>query len=84
MNGFRASPKKETAEEHVFASSRQTFPEQAPTGRKLESIKQAMMRVHRASGHASMSSLARLLAQRGAPSWAQTLAKSLGVPSVGN
>ncbi|CAE6957766.1 RE1 [Symbiodinium sp. CCMP2592] len=64
----------------VMALSRQKVPPEPPTGRKLEQIRQMMMRVHRASGHASMASLAKLLAQRGAPSWAQELARSLQCP----
>ena len=35
----------------VFALSRTTFPQDPPTGRKLELIKQQMLRIHRASGY---------------------------------
>ena len=70
----RHPPPEQPREKQLLALSRQSFPEQAPTGKKLEAIKQMMMRVHRACGHASMASLAKLLAQRGAPSWAQVLA----------
>eukprot|EP00435_Cladocopium_sp_Y103_P048990 s1130_g14.t1 len=45
----------------VLALTRNTFPAEPPTGRKLELIKQQMMRIHRASGHASFQNLQRLL-----------------------
>ena len=66
--------------EAALALSRQKLPEQPPTGEQLELVRQMMMRVHRASGHASMASLAKLLARRGAPTWAQEMARSLQCP----
>ena len=61
----------------VLALTRQRFPKEAPTGRQLDLIRQQMMRVHRASGHASMASLQKLLRARQAPQWAITMAGSL-------
>lgn len=65
----------------VFALSRTSFPSEPPTGRKLELIKQQMLRVHRSSGHASFSNLQRLLRVRGAPKWAVELAGNLQCPA---
>lgn len=48
--------------------------ETAPTGKRLEAIKQMMLRVHRASGHPGMSNLVQLLKARGSPGWALELA----------
>ena len=53
---------------------------EAPTGRRLEAIRQMMMRVHRASGHAGFSNLQRLLEARGSPKWAVELAGTLECP----
>ena len=64
----------------VMALSRQRFAQEMPTGKKLESIKQQMLRVHRASGHSSMQSLQRLLRARKAPPWAVALAGNLECP----
>ena len=80
----RRAPRGDDSEDQdrcdVFALSRQKLPESPPTGRALEQVRQMMMRVHRASGHSSMASLAKLLARRGAPTWAQERAKSLQCP----
>ena len=67
-------------EQQIMALSRQRFAQEMPTGKKLESVKQQMLRVHRASGHTSMQSLQRLLRARKAPPWAITLAGSLECP----
>ena len=56
------------------------FPTEQPTGRRLQQIKEMMIRVHKASGHTSMESLSRLLLRRGAPEWAASLAKTLSCP----
>ena len=52
----------------------------APTGKRLEEIKQLMLRVHRASGHSGMSNLQELLRSRGAPGWALEIAGKLHCP----
>lgn len=63
--------------EEILALSRNSLDLQtAPTGKK-ESIKQLMLRVHRACGHSGKSSLARLLKARQAPGWALELASKL-------
>ena len=54
--------------------------ETAPTGKRLEAVKQMMMRVHRAAGHTGMSNLQRLLEARGSPRWAIELAGTLVCP----
>lgn len=54
--------------------------EEAPTGKKLEAVKQMMLRVHRASGHSGFSNLQRLLEARGSPRWAIELAGTLVCP----
>ena len=41
----------------MFALSRTTYPEEAPKGRKLELIKQQMLRIQRAAGHPSFQNL---------------------------
>lgn len=65
----------------VLALSRKKMDlETAPTGRKLEQVKQLMLRCHRASGHAGMSNLVQLLQARGAPGWALELAGKLKCP----
>ena len=56
---------------------RMALPPEKPTGRKLEEVKSALLRMHRAAGHSSMESLARLLEKRGAARWASELARSL-------
>ena len=58
----------------VFALSRNNYPKEPPTGRKLELIKQQMMRIHRSSGHASFGNLQKLLRMRKAPEWSIELA----------
>ena len=68
-------------EENVFALSRTKLNlEIAPTGKKLEAVKQLMMRVHRASGHSGFSNLQALLKARGSPDWAIALAGTLECP----
>ena len=64
----------------IMALSRDRYPTEPPRGRKLEQIKQQMMRIHRASGHAPFSNLQRLLRMRKAPPWAVELAGSLECP----
>ena len=67
--------------EKVMALSRTRLNlEEAPTGKRLEAIKQMMMRVHRASGHSGFSNLQKLLEARGAPKWAIELAGTLECP----
>ena len=68
-------------EPQIFALTRNRFPENAPTGKKLEAIKMQMMRVHRASGHSSFSNLQKLLRARKAPQWAIDIAGSLECPT---
>ena len=58
----------------IMALTRNRFPKEPPTGKKLELIRQQMLRVHRAAGHASFSNLQKLLRARKAPSWAIELA----------
>ena len=64
----------------VLALSRSSYPKEPPTGRKLELIKQQMMRIHRSSGHASFGNLQKLLRMRKAPEWSIELAGSLQCP----
>ena len=73
----KIQPQPTSTTPHILALSRQRFPQEPPTGKKLEQIKQQMHRVHRASGHSSFQSLQRLLRARGAPDWAVALAGSL-------
>ena len=42
---------------HVLALTRDRFTSEPPKGKKLEQIKQQMMRIHRASGHSSFANL---------------------------
>ena len=68
-------------QEQALALSRTRLQlETAPTGKKLEAVKQLLLRVHRASGHSGMSNLVRLLKARGAPPWALELAQRLRCP----
>ena len=56
--------------EKVMALSRTRLDlSEAPKGKKLETIKQLMLRVHRAGGHPSFSKLQDLLRARGSPPW---------------
>lgn len=67
--------------QYVMALSRTRLNlEEAPKGKKLEAIKQMMLRVHRASGHSGFSNLQRLLEARGSPKWAVELAGTLQCP----
>lgn len=54
----------------IIALSRNRFSAEPPKGRQLEEIKSQMLRIHRASGHASTANLQRLLSSRKAPQWA--------------
>ena len=73
-HGFELEPQ-------VMALSRKRLDlETAPTGKRLEAIKQMMLRVHRASGHPGMSNLVQLLKARGSPGWALELAANLECP----
>jgi len=67
-------------EPSLFALSRNKFPQEAPTGKRLELIKQQMLRIHRSSGHASFSNLQRLLRVRKAPEWAIKLCGDMQCP----
>ena len=64
----------------ILALTRNRFPEKPPVGRQLENIRQQMMRIHRASGHASFSNLQRLLRARKAPQWSIDMAGRLTCP----
>ena len=64
----------------IMALSRTRYPKEAPTGRRLEVIRQQMLRIHRAAGHPSFGNLQRLLRARGAPQWAMDLAGGLQCP----
>ena len=64
-------------EPSIMALTRQRYPEERPTGKRLEQIKQTMLRIHRASGHPSMANLQQLLRARNAPPWAVALAGEL-------
>ena len=65
----------------VYALSRSRLDvEEAPKGKRLEAIKQMMLRVHRAAGHPGFSNLQRLLEARGSPRWAIELAGTLECP----
>ena len=69
------------AEGEILALSRKRLDmETAPTGKRLEAVKQLMLRAHRASGHAGMSNLVQLLRARGSPGWALELATNLECP----
>ena len=61
----------------MYPLERNPLPAEPPTGAKLQKIRSQMMRVHRASGHSSFHTLAKLLAKRGSPSWAIEMAKGL-------
>ena len=67
-------------EPHIMALTRNRFPVELPKGRRLELVRQQMMRVHRASGHSSFANLQKLLRVRKAPAWAIELAGSLECP----
>ena len=74
-------PLQAQPEQEVLALSRTRLHlETAPAGKKLEAVKQMMLRVHRASGHSGMSNLVQLLKARGAPPWALELASRLRCP----
>ena len=65
----------------IMALTRNRFPAEAPSGRQLELIKAQMLRVHKAAGHPSMSTLQQLLRARQAPQWAIELAGQIKCPS---
>ena len=56
-----------TTPHEVLALTRQKIPAEPPTGKKLEEIKQMVMRLHRSSGHSSFVRIAKLLERRGHP-----------------
>ena len=71
----------EGEQQHVLALSRKRLDlGTAPTGKRLEAVKQLALRVHRASGHAGMSNFTQLLKARGSPGWALELAANLERP----
>ena len=41
-----------------------SLPSEEPTGRRLQQVKEMVLRVHRASGHSSLDNLSRLLLRR--------------------
>ena len=61
----------------ILTLTRQRYPTEQPTGKKLEQMKQTMLRIHRASGHPSMTNLQQVLRARNAPAWAVALAGEL-------
>ena len=65
----------------IFALTRNRYPVSPPTGKKLDEIRKMMLRVHKASGHASFTSLQRLLRARKAPPWAIEMAGKMECPS---
>ena len=67
-------------EPEIMALTRSRFPEEPPTGKRLEAIRQQMMRIHRASGHASFTNLQRLLRMRNAPKWSIEMAGKMTCP----
>lgn len=67
-------------EPEIMALTRNRFPDEPPTGKRLEAIRQQMMRIHRASGHASFTNLQRLLRTRKAPKWSIEMAGKLECP----
>ena len=68
-------------DQQIYALSRSRLDvEEAPKGKRLEAIKQMMMRVHRSAGHPGFSNLQRLLEARGSPRWAVELAGTLECP----
>ena len=71
----------DTGVAETYALSRQRLPAEAPTGRKLEEVRQQLLRLHRSSGHTSFTAISKLLARRGAPSWAVEFAKSVECPA---
>ena len=46
-------------EPEVMALTRNRFPKEPPSGKRLETIRQSMLRIHRASGHTSMQTWRR-------------------------
>lgn len=73
--------KEATRAMSTYALSRSRLDvEEAPKGKRLEAIKQMMLRVHRAAGHPGFSNLQRLLEARGSPRWAIELAGTLECP----
>ena len=73
----RVFQKARDDEPNILALTRTRYPKEAPTGRRLEVIRQQMLRIHRAAGHPSFGNLQRLLRARGAPQWAIDLAGGL-------
>ena len=67
-------------EPQVLALSRNRFPSSPPQGKQLDSIRQMMLRIHRASGHSSFGNLQKLLKMREAPEWAVEMAGKLECP----
>ncbi|CAL1130588.1 unnamed protein product [Cladocopium goreaui] len=65
----------------IFALTRNRYPVNPPTGKELDEIRKMMLRVHKASGHASFTSLQRLLRARKAPPWAIEMAGKMECPS---
>ena len=64
----------------VMSLHRASFPVEKPTGKRLEEIKNQMMKLRKASGYGSFDNLARLLERRGTPDWAVSLVKELKCP----
>ena len=67
-------------EPSILALTRNRYPQEKPTGKRLEEIKTQMLRVHKAAGHPSMASLQRMLRARKAPQWAIELAGTIECP----
>lgn len=64
-NGLHLETSRSSGSEqpqHALALSRRRLDlQQTPIGKRLEAVKQMMLRVHRASGHPSMTNLVSLL-----------------------
>ena len=67
-------------EPQILALSRNRFPSSPPQGKQLDSIRQMMLRIHRASGHSLFGNLQKLLKMREAPEWAIEMAGKLECP----
>ena len=81
-NGNMDEPTHQLRDEEpaVMALTRNRFPKEPPSGKRLEAIRQSMLRIHRASGHTSMQNLEKMLRARQAPTWVLDLARNLQCP----
>ena len=67
-------------EPEVLAWMRNRFPKDPPSGKRVEAIRQSMLRIHRASGHTSMQNVEKMLRARKAPTWVLDVARNLQCP----